>query len=425
MECCRPSAVRCLFLLMAVACLGLQGCGDDIEPIRATPPLPDMLRPQGDEFIVAYLPDTQIYAERFPTTMEAQTRWIAEYADEYNIVFVSHVGDVVQTGDSDYQWSNAVAAYAWLDYIDMPYGISFASHDETRGSQRLCDDFEQPQCRAAKYLQHFGPQKFQGKEWFGGASPSGVANFQTVRAGDMNLLFMHLPQDPPGSEIKWASEVLDRHPGHLAHLTTHRHLYDYRLTSDLPFPLNSIPGGRFNSLLYFLGGQGLKYQASWDAETVFSDFVARHPNIWSVHCGHVDAEFNQSELNDAGLPVYENLVDYQNMADGGGGWMRLLKYRPSLNEVQAITFSATSGAIRMTGDGFQHSIEIVDEYRQLYSADLAQLGITQADLDAIINPIKTPGPAQDAYYDSLYQGGNRESFYTMSVDFQAYINASN
>ena len=61
----------------------------------------------------------------------------------------------------------------------------------------------------------------------------------------------------PRDEVDWAHGVLDAHPGTLAHLTTHRHLFDYRLTEALPAPLDLLPAGRFNSATYLLGDQGL------------------------------------------------------------------------------------------------------------------------------------------------------------------------
>jgi hypothetical protein len=46
----------------------------------------------------------------------------------------------------------------------------------------------------------------------------------------MDLLFLHLAHDTPRAEVDWAHEVLDANPGTLAHVTTHRYLFDYRLT---------------------------------------------------------------------------------------------------------------------------------------------------------------------------------------------------
>jgi hypothetical protein len=76
------------------------------EPPAAVVPVGDP-----DAFTVVVLPDTQIYAWLYPETFEAQTRWIAENKDTERIVFVTHVGDIVETGTAAEEWANAQAAW--------------------------------------------------------------------------------------------------------------------------------------------------------------------------------------------------------------------------------------------------------------------------------------------------------------------------
>ena len=45
------------------------------------------------------LPDTQFYSERLPEYFHDQTRWVADHGAEENVVFVTHVGDIVNNGD--------------------------------------------------------------------------------------------------------------------------------------------------------------------------------------------------------------------------------------------------------------------------------------------------------------------------------------
>lgn len=391
--------------------------------------LPPALAPAEDEFIVAVLPDTQIYAQRVPGTFDSQLRWIAENAERYRIVFVSHVGDIVQNGNRLDQWAVARAAYDWIDDIGLPHGESIGSHDVTGGYDRPIDDScgardrGRLDCEAIEYRDNFGPQLYADQPWYGGASPSGLSSYQTLEVDGLELLFVHIVMDTPQAELEWAGEVLDAHPGALAHLTTHRYLFDYRLTEALPYPLDTFPSGRFDLFTYNAGGQELLYVDSVTADTLFEDFVARHPNIWAVHCGHVDAEFHQSSLNDAGLPVYEILVDYQNMDDGGGGWLRLLKFAPARDTVEVITYSTTTGEIRRDGAGFDHSVNILDDYRRLAQDYLDAFGLDEATLQGLIDAVRLPGDLQDTYYRSLYCGGQRDSRFVLDVDFDAYIEA--
>jgi hypothetical protein len=404
-------------------------CGDPepAAPAEADPPeVP--YAPVGDEFLVVVLPDTQIYAMSYPATFDAQLRWVAERADDYRVAFVTHVGDIVQTADADAEWAVAEAAYGWLEDLDIPHGFSVGGHDFSVGgvaADSSCANFADVDCTFSDYLQRFGPSRYEGRPWFAGASPSGWSSAQRVSAGGLDLLFLHLPQDPPRAEVDWAHQVLDANPGTLAHVTTHRHLFDYRLTEWLPPPLNLLPAGRFNALTYLLGGQTLKFTSSLDAETLFQELIAAHPNIWAVHCGHVDAEFHQQATNAAGLPVYEILVDFQDMADGGGGFLRVLKFKPSAGQVEVFTVSALTGEIRQNGDGFAHSLDILEAYEEAAAAELASFGVDLEALAELLSVVREEGSAdQEAYRDSLYAGGQRDSRFTLDVDFKKYVQAS-
>lgn len=411
----------------------------DAMPPDAMPPdtpnpddslgLPLNLIPQGDEFMVAIIPDTQIYAEQFPATFERHMQWLAERAAEYNIVFVSHVGDIVQDGDRPREWDAANAAYAWLRDIGLPHGLAIGSHDFSSADRYAgpiapCDDVMGPSCRTQAFIEHFGAQRYVDAPWYGGASPTGRSSYQIVEASGLRLLFLHLMHDTPQEELDWAGEVLDAHPGTLVHLTTHRYMFDYRLTSVLPPPLNLVRSGRFNPLVYRLGGQEQRIPNAVPAETLFSDFIRNHPNIFAVHCGHVDAEFRLQNNNVAGLPIYQSLVDFQDMADGGGGWLRLLHFKPSADRIDVYTVSTETGALRANGDGFEHSLGLLRAYRNSYSDQLADLGLDQAAIDALLDEVGMPGELRDRYYDSLYGDGQRDSRYRLDVDFSAYIDAS-
>ncbi len=384
--------------------------------------------PQGDEFLVVVLPDTQIYAQSFAETFQSQLQWIAEHAEEYNIVFVSHVGDIVQSGNAQSEWDVAVSAFDWIEDIGLPHGFSVGAHDiwvYGDGHDNSCATFDHFDCEYTDYLRNFGPQHYEGRSWFGGSSPSGISSFQRISAGGMDIIFLHLPQDTPEPELEWADEILDANPGTLVHLTTHRYLFDYRLTEELPAPLDEIPAGRFNGLTYLLADQKLIFKDGVTADDLFEQFIARHPNIFAVHCGHVDGEFKQVSKNEADLPVYEILVDYQELAGGGEGWLRLLKFKPSDDEVKVFTLSTLNGELRPNGAGFDHAIQILQDYMGSARPVIEGLGYEMAEYEQLLQDIRTEGSQQrDDYYRYLYEEGERDSSFTLSVPFQSYIDAS-
>ncbi len=366
-------------------------------------------------FTVAIIPDTQVYAEKHPEVFDRHMQWVAEHAEEWNIVFVSHVGDIVDNGDRGGEWDVADEAYAWVRDADIPHGLAVGNHDWDRDCP--LDDVD---CQLGPFLEHFGPSLYADRPWFRGSSPSGGSSYQIVEAEGLELLFLHLPHDVPQAEADWANTVLDQHPTALAHVSTHRYLYDYRLTETLPSPLDTLPGGRFNAFFYTVLGQGLRFEDSLSSDELFEQVIAPHPNVWTVHCGHVDAEFKQLGVNDKGLPVHEVLVDFQSRDDGGNGLLRLMRYTPEENLVEAFTVSTETGAFRENGEGFEHSIDLLERFADRGLAELEDLGFDTTELWEELAAIKVPGEKREAYRTSLYESGHRDSTFTLEVDFAAY-----
>ena len=68
-----------------------------------------------DPFSLVVLPDTQFYSQSYPNTFIAQTQWVVDNLTSRNIAFVSHLGDIVQSGESgtsrnQTEWQRADAA---------------------------------------------------------------------------------------------------------------------------------------------------------------------------------------------------------------------------------------------------------------------------------------------------------------------------
>ncbi len=150
------------------------------EPPAAVVPVGDP-----DAFTVVVLPDTQIYAWLYPETFEAQTRWIAENKDTERIVFVTHVGDIVETGTAAEEWANAQAAWDWIEDAGIPHGFSAGAHDfrtgGVTGRDTSCANFDDIDCDFTEYPQNFGPKRYEGREWFVGARRPGTATRSASR----------------------------------------------------------------------------------------------------------------------------------------------------------------------------------------------------------------------------------------------------
>jgi hypothetical protein len=74
-------------------------------------------------------------------------------------------------------------------------------------------------------------------------------------------------------------------------------------------------------------------------EQMWQKLIRKQKNIFLVVSGHVLGVGLQTSTNDAGGKVLEMLTDYQGLPNGGDGWLRTLKFIPSENKIQVITYS--------------------------------------------------------------------------------------
>lgn len=412
--------MRTLSLLTAAALWACAGTGQADDPSR---------------FSVVVIPDSQVYAQDYPQVLDRHLRWIVDHAAELDVRFVTHVGDIVNDGADPQQWDNAERAFAPLLEADIPHGFSVAAHDYgtwgqwPEGTDSSCmpdpeDGLPRVDCEFRAFRERFGPEMYEGRGWYGGASPSGRSSYQRVEAAGLELLFLHLPEDAPEPEVVWAEGVLADHPDTLAHLTTHRLLFDYRLTDVMPSPLDLFVAGRFNALTYTIGDQGLRFTDGTTAESLHERLVVAQPNVWGVHCGHVDGELRLSETNTRDLPVYEMLTDFQDMADGGGGLLRVLTFDVDQETVEVTTVSTETGLARQNGEGFEHSLDILDAYKGTAYDALGGLGFDTELYEALFSELRVEGSElREEYRASLYAGGERDSRFVLDVPFSAYVAA--
>jgi hypothetical protein len=402
---------------------------------------PEQVDPVGDDddeplsFTVVALPDTQVYADEYPEMFDAQTAWIAEQAAALNIAFVTHLGDVVDNGPSDRQWANADASLTILDQAGVRYGVAMGNHDN------MYSDFEYQygadvdhscsavsndiDCDAVHYKKWGGPVRIDDHDWYGAASPSGQSHYEAFQFGEYEFLFLHLAVDPRAEERGWGEQVLDDHPTALVHLTTHRYLYDFRIVDIMPDPLPLLTGGRNNALIHGLLGQDLYYIDSIPAEDLFTELIATHPNIYMVQCGHVDSEYRQQTDNDAGLPVFEIMTDFQSFhPQGGDGWLKTLTYDLDAGTLQVRTYSPTLDEYRANGDGLDVSLEILGTALDSLGSYLESMGLDTEELAELLEYWTTTEEGRQEYLEAAYGDGQRDSEFLLDVDFAAYATAS-
>ena len=302
-----------------------------------------------ETFRVIGLPDTQKYSELYPEIFLAQTQWIVENRDELELEFVSHYGDLVQHGTGTLalqEYENALAAMKLLRDGDVPHGIVAGNHDvlESGSTSQTYDD--------SNYLQYFGSQWYDKRDWFGGNSPSGLSTYQFFEGNGQQFLALHLHLETPHTELAWAQGVINEHRDKPVMVTTHRYLQDAEdFTADIPL----VPSGRYPEIWYLFEGQ---YNPDGiGAEDFFNHFIATNRNIFLVNAGHFHEEYRQSSNNIHGLPVHEVLANYQDDPNGGNGYLRIMEFDMARSLINVSSYSPTLDNF-LTKDESQFTLDV-------------------------------------------------------------------
>jgi hypothetical protein len=309
-------------------------------------------------FSVAVIPDTQHYRGRGskaqPQSTAAVTNdvfaayveWIAANLDTQRIVFVSHVGDIVDINHAD-QWR---VAREMMDHLHgrVPYGISVGNHDMTRSGD------------SSLFQQFFAPERFEQFEWYGGyyegridqpATSGGNANsYQLTSAEGIDFVFLHLECNAPDDVLAWADGVLEKHAERRAIVTTHMDLgpRDRPQQSSDYF---DAPKGRM-AWKKCHGERGNTSQQMWDK------CFCKHANLMMICCGDQSRSqaLRQTSHGDHGNTVHELLSDY------GTAGLRVMRFVPEQHRIEVRTWNPLTDEFcqgtKIVADVAQHQFEL-------------------------------------------------------------------
>ena len=311
--------------LRTAGAVGVAGLGVRFASLRASAASP---------WTVVAIPDTQKYAESSSliSRARAQTDWIRANKSAENIVFVTHEGDIVEHGSNTTEWQRMDAVMDKLDGV-VPYGTTVGNHDYANTSDRSSG--------TANYSKYFGKSRYSGKSWYLGTGPNDRAHYQRFSAGGYTFLNLNLEWGVPGTAsnsgtvMGWADDVLSKYANTPTIVTTHSYLWDK----------SGVEGH---------AGQRSGANSGLD---VYRNLIRHHPQVFMVLGGHfhyTDGQWKQTSTNSAGTAIYEMLADYQHYANGGDGWMRLIKFVPgggsgSLDRVSVRTYSPSRGQYKTDG----------------------------------------------------------------------------
>ena len=249
------------------------------------------------DFKIVLFPDTQNESASFPAVFNSQTTWIANNRTSQNIVFATHLGDIVNTANSNPQWVNADTAMDILDAGNVAYSVGPGNHDMGTGSL---------------YETYFGISRFQAKSWYGGHfGTDNYNNYSLFSASGLDFILINLQYSPTSAMLNWADARLKQYAARRGILVSHEILSPDSSLSSEGTPI-------FNAL-------------------------KNNPNLFLMLCGHAGVAY-LAEQGDDGHTIHIMMADYEGEQDGGNGYLRILTFSPVNNKISATTYSPYDGS---------------------------------------------------------------------------------
>ena len=280
--------------------------------------------PTGSSFSIIVLPDTQYYSSNLNNgtlaMFNSQTQWIVNNRSADNIAFVIGLGDIVQNGNNNgdfSEWINANSAVSLLDNPvttglpqGIPYSFGVGNHDQGPSGDGSPDD-------TAGYNQYFGASRYSGKSYYGGHYGTDNDNhYELFSAGGMDFIVINIAYMDPGSDGAELTSVLDWANGLLQANSTRRGIV----------------------ASHYLINEG--FNASWSDQGLATyNALSGNPNLFLMLAGHWTPPEGQRTDVSNGNRVFTFLSDYQEDGFGGDGWLRILTFVPSSNQIQVQTYS--------------------------------------------------------------------------------------
>jgi len=255
-------------------------------------------------FSVIMIPDTQKYSAKYPEIFLAQTRWIAENKKKLNIVFVAHVGDLVDSPLDRNQWIRAQKAMRVLSDNNIPFGVSLGNHDYNSVSKRTT--------LFGEYFSEsdFGPVLEQSYLSFG----NGFAKMNVrdnLSKFDKNIVFVFASICPKKETL-----------------------------ADLNLLIREINSEKIFITHGYLGADGNRYvHVCKSTQYIWDSFIKKSENMNIVLSGHVHDEAIKISKNSFKQEVIQILSDYQDQDGQKSGYLKILTFYPGKNVLEMKTYS--------------------------------------------------------------------------------------
>ena len=250
----------------------------------------------GEDFTLVVIPDTQNMSTSYPAVFNSMTQWIVAQKTMQNIVFATHVGDIVNTASNTTQWGNADTAMDYLDTGSVAYSVGPGNHD-----------------LGGQYNTYFGPSRFTGNGHYQGsyAANQNENNYSFLTASGMDFIIINLQYSTitSGAQLDWADALLKANPNKRGIVEQHNIL---------------------------------NTDNTWNNQAVYTA-LADNPNLFLMLCGHMhsgsDGSAYRLETRSGMQSVHVLLTDYQDVTNGGNGYLRNLRFSPTDDKIYATIYS--------------------------------------------------------------------------------------
>ncbi|MDU9050566.1 MAG: hypothetical protein Q3M30_17095 [Candidatus Electrothrix sp. Rat3] len=322
-----------------------------------------------NQFTIVAIPDTQRYyrAEKGKAYFAKQMDWIINNAYSKddpqdsvpfkNIVFVTHLGDVIEDGKGDEkhpEWLDSLQHMGKLDNV-LPYSVTLGDHDYN-GNERPVDGH-------SAFVKYYGPERYKKYSWYGGSSKKGTSHYQYFSGAGITFLHLNIEVDAPDSskfaheddQLKWAQTILDANKNTPTILTTHAYLTDEMHKDAHGKQVSYEDGGRFvgHEASPEVQNGPRQHEIRRGGLDIWRDLVKKNKQIFMVLAGNyheylkdqggrqtaITGEYHQVSINDFNQPVIEVLVNYQDYKNGGDGLIRLVNFDLEKNTILFETYN--------------------------------------------------------------------------------------
>lgn len=256
----------------------------------------------GESFSFMWLPDTQYYTQTFSHIFDSQVEWIRDHAEEYNVKYVFHTGDIVENYHQEYQWENGDRTMSVLEGAGIPFGVAAGNHDVS------------PDLDYTMFSKYFGEDRFKDRDFYGESYKNNRGHYDLISAGGTDYIMLYMGWGIGSEEIRWMNQVLKQFTDRKAILAFH----DY-VQAD----------GQLNA----------------NGKKILEEVVKPNRNVFMVINGHyTGSALNTAQLDDDGdgtpdRKVYQILSDYQGLGEGGDGYLKMLLFNPADNTLEVKTYS--------------------------------------------------------------------------------------